>query len=68
MQWQGGWVTLPLRFSEDRVASSIWGGVSNLIVMGGGGETAETAERTSEKVSTDGAYTRRSFRMRYAIE
>ena len=65
MQWQGGWVTLPLRLSEDRVASSIWGGVSNLIVMGGGGETAE---RTSEKVSTDGAYTRRSFRMRYAIE
>ena len=56
----GGWTKLPLTLSEERVGSSAWARGDQLVIMGGSG-----AEKSSETVSSDGAVTSRSFRMKY---
>ena len=61
---QGGWVTLPLTLTEERVASSVWRvsqDSSLVVIMGGYG----AAKETSETVSSDGDSTRNTFNMKY---
>ena len=60
----GGWTGLPLTLSEDRLGSSAWARGDQLVIMGGRSDAAEGQE-SSETVSSDGAVTSRSFRMKY---
>ena len=60
----GGWVKLPLSLSEERLYSSIWDRGDQLIIMGGD-SWSDAAGWSSEIVSSDGAVTSRSFRMKY---
>ena len=67
MKWsvqEGGWVTLPLTLTEGRAASSVWrvSQDNSLVIMGG---FTDTAQETSETVSSDGDSTRSSFKMKY---
>ena len=64
LQWnlQGGWTRLPLTLSEERWGSSIWSRGDQLVIMGG---VSVAARESSETLSSDGAVTSRSFRMKY---
>ena len=62
LQWrQGGWATLPVTLAEKRWGSSVWGTEEGLVIMGGSGAAAR---QTSETVSSDGANTVTSFKMK----
>ena len=62
VKWIGGWVTQArVRLSGVRSQSSVWARDDTMVIMGG----VRQAGRTSETVSSDGASTRRSFRMNY---
>ena len=61
---QGAWVTLQLRLTEPRQASTAWtvGQDHGMVILGGGrGDAAET----SETVSSDGVSTRPAFNIKY---
>ena len=67
LQWSmqtGGWETLPIRLSEERAYSSVWNHGDQLVIMGG---SSVAARESSERVSSDGAFSRRSFGMKYKI-
>ena len=59
---RGDWVTLPVRLSEERYGSSLWAHGDQLVIMGG---QSDAARESSETVSSDGAVTSRSFKMKY---
>ena len=59
---QGDWTTLPLTLTEERAYSSGWAHGDQLVIMGG---YSDAARESSEIVSSDGAVTSRSFRMKY---
>ena len=61
LQWRGEWVTLPVTLTEERYGSSVWGAEEGLVIMGGWIDAAQT----SETVSSDGANTVTSFRMKH---
>ena len=65
LKWnkQGGnWTRLPVTLSEARWDSSGWARGDQLVIMGG---LSDAAKESSERVSSDGAVSRRSFAMEY---
>ena len=62
---QGGWITLPLKLTAGRAASSVWSlsQDNSLVIMGGWDYMA--AGETSETISSDRDSTRITFNMKY---